>query len=58
MGSLRVESVGNIVYLRLANISDSATIYKAIKKDHINFAVEYMSPSALGQVSSASSESL
>jgi hypothetical protein len=37
--------------MRMGNIVDASVIYNTVKKDHLDLAVEYISPGDFGQVS-------
>ena len=50
-GSHRFESVGNITRIRMGNIEDAAAIYTAIRSEHMDLAVEYISLVDFVQVS-------
>ncbi|KAH7321874.1 RNA recognition motif 2-domain-containing protein [Rhexocercosporidium sp. MPI-PUGE-AT-0058] len=42
-GSHRFRDLGDVVYIRLGNVSDAPTVYNALSKDHDDIAVEYVS---------------
>ena len=49
--SIRIEPVGGAAYIRMGSIVDANIIYNAIKEEHSDLAVEYVSPGSFGQVS-------
>jgi hypothetical protein len=52
MGTRRMENDGHDnIYFRLSHIGDALAIYKAIKADHKDLLVEFVSTEAFAQVS-------
>lgn len=51
VGTHRYDNHGNVVRMRLSNITDAAAVYTAIRKDHMDLAVEYIPLAEFSQVS-------
>ena len=51
-GSHSFRDLGDVVFIKLGNISDAPTVYNALSKDHDNIAVEYVSINEYNKVSS------
>lgn len=49
-GSYKFKDLGDVVYVRLANIVDAPVLYNAMSKDHNDLAIEYVSSNAASQV--------
>ncbi|KAH8821590.1 RNA recognition motif 2-domain-containing protein [Xylogone sp. PMI_703] len=57
-GNRHFVPIGNVVYLRLFNITDAFKMYSIIRQQHTHCVVEYITPVAFDQVTQTSSTSL